>query len=265
MLALKLCDRVGMPEKRYHLAQATLYLATAPKSNSLMGFFDALAAVEKEREADVPSHLKDSNRDKQGFGHGEGYLYPHAEREHWVAQQYLPAFLQGQVFDQPSAQGFEGKIQVAVMRRREAQLAAMMSATEIAPAEILTFSQGDRQSQRWLQRTLSQVGEQLGSIRDRVFELASPQRHHVILDVNVGSGLLVWEALRHAPEKGVYAAVRNEQQAQAIQEQAEKLPQIVRPVVVAATLVDLPNKLVSLAPNVFFDSVVGRNALEERT
>lgn len=63
----------------------------------------------------------------------------------------------------------------------------------------------------------------------------------------------------------MYAAVRNEQQAQAIQEQAEKLPQLMRPVVVAATLVDLPNKLVSLAPNVFFDSIVGRNALEERT
>ena len=102
-----------MPEGRYHLAQATLYLATAPKSNSTMGFFDALAAVEKEREADVPSHLKDSNRDKQGFGHGEGYLYPHAYREHWVAQQYLPASLQGQVFYQPSDRGFEAKIQAA--------------------------------------------------------------------------------------------------------------------------------------------------------
>lgn len=254
-------DRVGMPEGRYHLAQATLYLATAPKSNSLMGFFDALAAVEQEREADVPSHLKDSNRDKQGFGHGEGYLYPHAYREHWVAQQYLPAFLQGQVFYQPSAQGFEGKIQAAVMRRREAQLAAMVSDTQIAPVEILSFSPTDRSSGRWLQRTLSQVGEQLASIRDRVFELAQSQRHHVILDVNAGSGLLVWEALRHAPEGGVYAAVRNQQQAQAIQEQVEKLPQLMRPVVVAAPLAQLPNRLAALAPNVCFDSIVGRNVL----
>ncbi len=254
-------DRVGMPEGRYHLAQATLYLATAPKSNSLIGFFDALAAVEKEREADVPSHLKDSNRDKQGFGHGEGYLYPHAYREHWVAQQYLPASLQGQVFYQPSAQGFEGKIQTTVMRRREAQLAAIVSDTQIAPVEILTFTQGDRSSQRWLQRTLSQVGEQLANIRDRVFELAQPQRHHVILDVNAGSGLLVWEALRHAPEGGVYAVVRNQQQAEAIQEQAEKLPQLMRPVVVAAPLAQLPNRLAALAPNVCFDSIVGRNVL----
>lgn len=51
-------DRVGMPEGRYHLAQAVLYLATAPKSNSLMGFFDALAAVEIENVAEVPLILK---------------------------------------------------------------------------------------------------------------------------------------------------------------------------------------------------------------
>ena len=53
-------DRVGMPEGRYPLAQATLYLATAPKSNSVMGFFDAIATVENERDSDVPNHLKDA-------------------------------------------------------------------------------------------------------------------------------------------------------------------------------------------------------------
>ncbi|MGL4617534.1 MAG: hypothetical protein ACRCZS_00505 [Chroococcidiopsis sp.] len=116
-------------------------------------------------------------------------------------------------------------------------------------------------SQRWLQRTLSQVGEQLAAVRDRVFELAQPQRHHVILDVNAGSGLLVWEALRHAPEGGVYAVVRNQQQAEAIQEQAEKLPLLMRPVVASMPLDELPHKLASLAPNVLFDSIVGRNAL----
>jgi putative ATPase len=75
------------------------------------------------------------------------------------------------------------------------------------------------------------------------------------------AGLLVWGALRHAPEGGVYAVVRNEQQVQAIQEQAEKLPQLMRPVVVAAPLDELPHKLASLAPNVCFDSIVGRNVL----
>src|SRR5690606_21409943 len=109
-------DYVGMPEGRFHLAQAALYLATAPKSNSTMAFFDALAAVEREREAEVPNHLRDSNRDREGFGHGEGYLYPHAYRDHWVAQQYLPDALQGKVFYQPSDQGYERAIRERVAR-----------------------------------------------------------------------------------------------------------------------------------------------------
>ncbi|WP_462285487.1 AAA family ATPase [Nostocoides sp.] len=50
----------------------------------------------EEGDSGVPNHLKDGNRDSEGFGHGEGYLYPHAYRDHWVAQQYLPTSLQGQ-------------------------------------------------------------------------------------------------------------------------------------------------------------------------
>ncbi|NER80871.1 MAG: AAA family ATPase, partial [Leptolyngbya sp. SIO1D8] len=69
-------DRVGMPEGRYSLVQATLYLDTAAKSISIMAFFDALSTVEKEQQEDVPLSLRDANRDKHGFGHGQGYLYP---------------------------------------------------------------------------------------------------------------------------------------------------------------------------------------------
>lgn len=254
-------DRVGMPEGRYHLAQATLYLATAPKSNSTMGFFDALAAVERQTEAEVPNHLKDSNRDKQGFGHGVGYLYPHAYRDHWVAQQYLPAFLQGQLFYQPSSQGFEAQIRTQVARRREAQLEAMVANIDLAPVEILTFGRSDRATERWLQRTLSQAGEQLAAVRDRLFELVQPQRHHLILDINAGNGLLTWEALRRVPEGGVYACVRTEVEALAIQEQAKVLPELVRPVVLPATLTQLPDTLAVRAPNVLFDRIVGRNVI----
>ncbi|MCK5154572.1 MAG: AAA family ATPase, partial [Spirochaetales bacterium] len=53
-------DRVGLPEGRYHLTHAALYLATAPKSNSALGFFDALKAIEKEQNSQVPNHLKDA-------------------------------------------------------------------------------------------------------------------------------------------------------------------------------------------------------------
>lgn len=113
-------DRVGLPEGRYHLAHAALYLATAPKSNSSMGFFDALAAVEREIEDEVPNHLKDPNRDRKGFGHGEGYLYPHAYRDHWVKQQYLPDNLHGHFYYQPSDQGYEAAIREQVFKKREA-------------------------------------------------------------------------------------------------------------------------------------------------
>lgn len=118
-------DRIGLPEGRYHLAHAALYLATAPKSNSSMAFFDALSSVEKE-DAEVPNHLRDASRDAEGFGHGAGYLYPHAYRDHWVAQQYLPDALVGKVFYNPSDQGYENKIRGEVLSRRELQIAALL-------------------------------------------------------------------------------------------------------------------------------------------
>lgn len=123
-------DRVGLPEGRYHLAHAALYLATAPKSNSSMAFFDALSSVEKE-DAEVPNHLKDGNRDAEGFGHGDGYLYPHAYRDHWVAQQYLPTELVGRVFYTPTTQGYEAKIRDEVLSRREMQISSILE--NIAP------------------------------------------------------------------------------------------------------------------------------------
>lgn len=254
-------DRVGMPEGRYHLAQATLYLATAPKSNSIMGFFDALASVEQEKEKEVPNHLKDANRDKKGFGHGQGYLYPHAYRDHWVAQQYLPASLQGQVFYQPSTQGREKEISTQVSRRREAQLAALMEGSAVASLEILTYGTSDKASERWLQRTLSQVGTQLATLRERIFDLAQLQRHHLVLDINAGTGLLTWEAIRQVPEGGVYACVGTTTDANALHEQAAALQELMRPVILTAPISQLPEVLASQAANVKFDCIIGRNAL----
>lgn len=253
-------DRVGMPEGRYPLAHAALYLATAPKSNSVMGFFDALAAVEQEREEDVPNPLRDATRDKKSFGHGQGYLYPHSYREHWVAQQYLPSGLQGQVFYDPSDQGYEAAIRVQVARRREAQLAAMVDGGGALP-ETLTYSPDDPARERWLQRTLGQVGEQVGTVRDRIFTLATPQRHHLILDLNARTGLLTWEAVRQVPEGGVYARVHTERDQAALTEQAARLPELARPTVFQATWQTLPDVLNHLAPGIHFDWIVGRNVL----
>ena len=256
-------DRVGLPEGRFHLAEATLYLATAPKSNSTLAFFDALRTVEEEREAEVPTHLKDSSRDKESFGHGEGYLYPHAYRDHWVAQQYLPNALQGKIFYQPSEQGYEKRIRDQVARHREAQLAAMVEGEAVAPPEVLTFSPADRAHDRWLQRAVSNTGRSLGQLRDRVLDAAGIQRHHIVLDLNASTGLLTWEALRRAPEGSVWALTADAQAAGALRQQAAQLPELARPFVLEGSLDDLP-ALVAAQGDIRFDVVVGRNAFTRR-
>ena len=263
-------DRVGMPEGRYPLAQATLYLATAPKSNSVMAFFDALAAVKDEQEGEVPNAMRDATRDKKGFGHGAGYLYPHAYRDHWVAQQYLPGSLQGQVFYQPSSQGYEAGIQKQVARRREAQLAALVeSNSERSLPEALTYGPADVQQDKWLQRATGVLGEQLGAVRDRIFNTLNPQRHHTLLDLNASTGLLTWEAVRRVPEGGVTALAYSEKDRSALVEQSEMLDELIRPVVVnepewpvtlkGYTTNKSPAKAV--LPAAVFDGIIGRNAL----
>ena len=258
-------EYVGLPEGRFHLAEAALYLATAAKSNSTMAFFDALSTVEREREAEVPAHLRDASRDKEGFGHGEGYLYPHAYRDHWVAQQYLPDALQGRVFYQPGDQGYEAGVKVEVERRREAQLAAMLEGAEgFGAAEVLTFTgegaRGDRD--RWLQRAISGAGERLAALRDRVIDAARLQRHYLVLDINAGSGLLTWEALRRVPEGGVWALALTPSEAAALREVAGRLPQLERPAVLQGTLAGLPELLaVRGEGDVRFDAIVGRHGL----
>jgi len=256
-------DYVGLPEGRYHLAQATLYLATAAKSNSTMGFFDALDAVGKERVGDVPNHLRDANRDAEGFGHGAGYAYPHAYRDHWVAQQYLPDALQAKVFYQPSGEGYEARVRDEVARRREAQLAAMLEAEARAPLELLTSSPADRARDRWLERTVSGAGARLARVRDALFEEARPQRHHLLLDVAAGSGLLVWEGVRRTPEGQVWAATADATHAAALRQQALRLDELLRPVVIDTEPARVAATIATRDPGIRFDRVLGRGALAE--
>lgn len=255
-------DRVGMPEGRYPLAQATLYLATAPKSNSVMAFFDALAVVEQEREGNVPNAMRDANRDKKGFGHGAGYLYPHAYRDHWVAQQYLPGSLQGQVFYQPSGQGYEAGIQSQVARRREAQLAALVAsnAEQFLP-EALTYGPTDGAQDQWLQRATGVLGQQLGEVRDRIFNTLSPQRHHVLLDLNASTGLLTWEAVRRVPEGGVYSCVQTPKAYAALVEQAALLNELARPQVIQTKTANWSTALAQANAPAIVDGIIGRNTL----
>jgi putative ATPase len=84
-------EHVGLPEARLNLAQATIYLARAPKSNSV---YTALGAAQADAlgAEPVPAHLRDASYGAaRKLGHGRGYVYPHDEPGHWVAQRYRPA------------------------------------------------------------------------------------------------------------------------------------------------------------------------------
>ncbi|GAP08645.1 MAG TPA: AAA family ATPase [Anaerolinea thermolimosa] len=113
---------VGLPEGVYPIVEATLYLATAPKSNSTGAYFKALELVEKEGAGAVPTHLMDANRDAKGLGHGKGYQYPHQFPGHFIPQQYLPDGLLGTIFYEPSDQGYEAKIAERLAAWRKLQL-----------------------------------------------------------------------------------------------------------------------------------------------
>ena len=245
-------DRIGLPEGRYPLSQATLYLAATAKSNSAMALFDAIQSVAKERADDVPNHLKDGTRDKEGFGHGEGYRYPHAFRDHWVAQQYLPDSLRGRVFWEPSDQGWEGVVGPKVARQRESQLAAMLEGVGLASVERLTTGPTDARLERWLQRAAGRLGARLASLRTAVFDVVEPQRHELILDANARTGLFTWEALRRTPEGGVWAWVPDHDST-ALRGMADRLSELQRP-----RVVDGPD-LEDAVGEVRFDAVIGRD------
>ncbi len=114
-----------MPEGIYPIVEATLYLATAPKSNSAGAFFKARESIEQDGAGAVPTHLMDANRDAKGFGHGKGYQYPHSFPEHFTPQQYLPDNLQGTYFYAPSDEGYEKQAAERVEKWRKAQAHAL--------------------------------------------------------------------------------------------------------------------------------------------
>ena len=255
-------NAIGMPEGRYHLAHAALYLATAPKSNSEMGFFDALKAVEEESAAaEVPNHLRDASRDSKGFGHGEGYMYPHAYQDHWVAQQYLPNELQGKVFYNVGNIGYEKKIADLVNRRREIQ---MESVDVNAFPENLTFSPDDKRDQ-WLRRTMSGRSTALEGMRERMFANLEIIRSDRVLVMNSGHGLLVWEAYRHTPEGLVVAQVRNSEESAYIQQYMKTLDPVSAPKLVLDPDFGrfLSNLDQSVEQDIRFEHILGRNILTD--
>lgn len=100
---------VGLPEARINLAQATIHLATAPKSNAVYrAIDDALADVRSGKAGLVPLHLRDGHyQGAAALGHGKGYIYPHDQKNAIARQQYSPDTLLGAVYYRPTVFGNE--------------------------------------------------------------------------------------------------------------------------------------------------------------
>jgi putative ATPase len=100
---------IGWPEGELPLAEATVYCATAPKSNaSAKGIWSAKADVEQGRTLEVPQHLKDTHyKGSARLGHGKGYKYAHDFEGHVVEQEHLP---EHRKYYEPGDQGFELKV-----------------------------------------------------------------------------------------------------------------------------------------------------------
>lgn len=119
--AAQAAERIGMPEARIILAEAVIYIASAPKSNSVISAIDqAMEAVRTEKTRPVPVHLKDTHyKGAEKLGHGAGYLYPHDFPGHYVKQQYLPDGMEGRTFYHPSDEGFEKEVKNIFSTRKK--------------------------------------------------------------------------------------------------------------------------------------------------
>lgn len=117
MAAFQAAEVLGLPEARLPLAQAAVYVACAPKSNSVITGIDAaLADVKDNKTMQVPDHLKDAHYPgAKSLGHGQGYKYAHNYDNHYVDQEYIP---ETTTYYQPSDQGYERKIRERLEKAR---------------------------------------------------------------------------------------------------------------------------------------------------
>jgi putative ATPase len=127
---------VGLPEARLNLAQATIHLAAAPKSNAVILAVDAaLGDVRRGLAGPVPAHLRDSHyAGAKRLEHGAGYRYAHDWPHGVVAQQYAPDAVDGRDYYAPTGHGAEREVGERVARLRRA-VRAGREARDQPPAE----------------------------------------------------------------------------------------------------------------------------------
>ena len=245
-------ERIGLPEGLYPLAQAALYLACTDKSNSTSGVFEALRSVRDAQRQEVPTHLRDANRDGDAFGDGKGYRYPHAFREHWVAQQYLPKALQGEVFWSASNQGWEGQRRDRMLERRAAQLAASAEAVDEHPL-LMSSGPEEPQLERWLQRQKAVDGERLQELRQRLWSDLDWKRTDRV--VVLGGRSLLWslDPLGAVAEGGLTILCSSRTEQQRLDAQLQLLDPLHQP-----TVLDSPRALDTFNADHRFEVLGGR-------
>ena len=118
--AAQAVEFVGLPEARINLAQATVHLATSPKSNrSYDALNQAMKDVQERPAGEVPKHLRDAHyKGAASLGHGEGYRYPHNYESGWIEQSYLPDELADQRYYKPTDHGAEKDVAARLDERR---------------------------------------------------------------------------------------------------------------------------------------------------
>lgn len=121
--ATQAVERIGMPEAAIILAQATTYIAGAPKSNASYMSLNAAMENVKNVKTTIPPHLQDAHyKSAAKLGHGIGYLYAHDYPEHYVRQQYLPDEIQEERFYHPTEIGYEKQIKERLDRLQSREL-----------------------------------------------------------------------------------------------------------------------------------------------
>ncbi len=106
-------EYVGLPEAQIPMAEAAIYIATAPKSNAVVQAIGAaMRDVDERRAGPVPVHLRDSSHPQavRHLGHGQGYKYAHDFPGGFVPQEYLPEGVAGRIYYAPSEHGFEAEV-----------------------------------------------------------------------------------------------------------------------------------------------------------
>ena len=118
--AAQAVERIGMPESQIILSQAVTYVASAPKSNSVVNAIFAANESVRRQKTTVPAHLQDAHyKGSKKMGRGTGYKYAHDYPGHYVKQQYLPDEIKDARFYEPGVLGYEKTIKEYLEKLRQ--------------------------------------------------------------------------------------------------------------------------------------------------